>query len=272
MIERVCCLIMQKNEDALLQPWLDYHGALFGFENIYMWDNGSDSPKLLSTLKEYESKGLHVDYDMTSGTDFRRKGIILGDKIKELDLSGKYDFYFPIDCDEFLAIETDPGKVSCAETDIRAELSSLETENKALGINSAYFNILGQKDYFWRWPHKKTFFRTGTYKIMDHGYHEGVSRIEQGRRDTRFVYIHYHHKPHETIVEHSKAKLRPFMDIDNPEVLQAERAKGNRLAVFITDPKESYMKKFSPEKGVSLPVVADFFHSIGSEVPFQSNA
>ena len=35
---KVACFMMQKNEQTLLEPWLIYHGHLFGFENLYVWD------------------------------------------------------------------------------------------------------------------------------------------------------------------------------------------------------------------------------------------
>ena len=38
---RVACVTMQKNEDLCLEPWILYHGYLFGFENIFILDHNS---------------------------------------------------------------------------------------------------------------------------------------------------------------------------------------------------------------------------------------
>ena len=41
---RVRCIMMQKDESFLLEPWLLYNGYLFGFENLTVYDNGSILP------------------------------------------------------------------------------------------------------------------------------------------------------------------------------------------------------------------------------------
>jgi len=199
---RIGIMMMEKDEDDHLRSWLDYHSFLFGPENLYVWDNDSSSDKCRHTLGEYESRGVIVNYDLKTPTDFRRKGITFGQKMNELDAIGSYDFYFPLDCDEFLAVEYAPGVLRCDPDTIAEELAELSGEDRALGIQWAYYNIIGHKDYFWRIPHIKTFFRTGTFEWMDHGYHEGRAKVP-GRRETRFVYIHYHYKPHAVIVKHS---------------------------------------------------------------------
>lgn len=55
---RVACTLMQKNERALLRPWLEYHGHLFGMSNIFLFDNGSTEPNVLQLLNEYEARAL----------------------------------------------------------------------------------------------------------------------------------------------------------------------------------------------------------------------
>ena len=39
---KVACVMMQKDEAILLEPWLTYHGHLFGLENLFVIDDGSD--------------------------------------------------------------------------------------------------------------------------------------------------------------------------------------------------------------------------------------
>jgi hypothetical protein len=266
---RIGIVMMQKNEDEHILPWLEYHSFLFGHNNLYVWDNGSSSSKCLEILRVYEKRGVNVNYDHKTGIDFRRKGIICGEKMKALDLAGGYDFYFPLDCDEFLAVEYAPGIVRCDPIAIAEELANFEGEERALSVQWSYYNILGHKDYFWRIPHNKTFFRSNTFEYMDHGYHEGRTKVA-GRRESRFVYIHYHYKPHAVIVEHSKEKLRPTVDIDNPEVMKNEYEKGNRLVRFILDSEEKYMQKFTTEKAIHIPRIEAFFDAIGAKAPYQA--
>ena len=54
---RVACVMMQKDEVHLLEPWLAYHGYLFGFENLYVLDNGSTRPDVLLTRSEERRVG-----------------------------------------------------------------------------------------------------------------------------------------------------------------------------------------------------------------------
>jgi hypothetical protein len=267
-LPRVACLMMQKDEDHLLEPWIQYHAYLFGIENLFIWDNGSSSEQTKRILKEYQGKGLNVDFSYTTEVDFRRKGVILGDKIKELDSLERYDFYFPVDCDEFLVLRQPDDKVLSDRSSILRALMDLDQEIDALGMNWAYYNIIGHQGHFWGLPHKKTFFRSGTFKIMDHGYHEGKSKLSEGRKDTDFAYMHYHHKPHAIIVEHSKNKLRPYMNIDNEEELRAVYDK-NRLVRFILDSEEQYLKKFTKDKAIYIPHFEASLRRAGLLVPFE---
>jgi hypothetical protein len=45
---RIACVMMQKNEDELLRPWLAYHSYLFSPENLYVFDNEFRVPYPLS--------------------------------------------------------------------------------------------------------------------------------------------------------------------------------------------------------------------------------
>jgi len=266
---KTAILMMQKNEDQLLDKWLDYHGFLFGFENLFVWDNGSD-PHSLKVLKAYEALGVNVVWWMKHEVDFRRKGVVLGEKIKELDKAGAgYDFYIPLDCDEFIAVETAVGTLRCDPRAINEELGAHLGQKGVLGVDWSYYNILGYDEHFWRKPHRKSLFASGTFKVMDRGYHEGRALASDERRPTRLVYLHYHHKPHEVIVEHSKAKLRPYCDIDDPQVLAAKAAEGNRLAMFVAKSRDEYMAMFDPADGHHMPNIPSFFDAIGTGAPFR---
>ena len=67
---KIACLMMQKNEGDLLKFWSDYHADLFGSENIFIFDNGSDDLITVNILKEIELSGINVSYDYPSKKDF----------------------------------------------------------------------------------------------------------------------------------------------------------------------------------------------------------
>src|SRR5271170_8315503 len=123
---RIACLMMQKDEDLLLRPWLLYHGYLFGFENLYVYDNGSKSTRIFETLREFADIGVHVDLSFTRQEDFENKGAILGEKIKEFKNSDLYDIAIPLDCDEFLAIHDFNLGVICSRSLIRSEIGRID--------------------------------------------------------------------------------------------------------------------------------------------------
>ena len=75
---RVACVMMQKDEVHLLEPWLSYHGYLFGYENLYVLDNGSTRPEVLLTLARYAGKGVNVDYSPSRRDHYLNKGAVVG--------------------------------------------------------------------------------------------------------------------------------------------------------------------------------------------------
>ena len=264
---QIACLMMQKDESDLLQPWIEYHASLFGFENLYIWDNGSTEDSISTILANYEKKGVHVVYVNNTPLDFRRKGVILGKRIKELDDTMEFDFFLPIDCDEFLVVEDNNQNVSCEKQDVLNEMKKYSAETRALRIGTSYYNLLGQKDCYWKTGYKKTFFRTGTFKQMDHGFHEGESRLATGQALTNFAYVHMHHKPHSLIVKHSMNKLSPYYDINDIELMRSMYPT-NRLVKFMLDDQETYMKPFSklPKKMISQ--FRTSLDAIGVKMPF----
>lgn len=59
----VRCITMQKNESKLLEAWIKYYGYLFGFENLYILDNGSNEDAVFSILKKYSRVGVNIYYE-----------------------------------------------------------------------------------------------------------------------------------------------------------------------------------------------------------------
>jgi hypothetical protein len=100
---------MQKNEGTLLRPFLRYHAALFGAENIYVVDNGSTDLAVIGELAAAEREGVCIDRTHGTIEDYLAKGNIIGDLVKRLDQDEKYDFYILLDCDEFVVLRQGNG-------------------------------------------------------------------------------------------------------------------------------------------------------------------
>ena len=262
---RIACLMMQKDEVDLLEPWLAYHANLFGAENLYVWDNGSTELAVADVLTAWRDHLGALTLDLSAPEDFRRKGVILGEKIKVLDALQTYDFFLPIDCDEFI-MALDGGVPSFGQEIICKELEGYANELQALGIGTAFYNLPGRQDEFWMVGFRKTLFRASTFKQMDHGYHQGESRLAPGIRPTNLAYMHLHHKPHAQIKEHSRNKLAAYYDVNNQELLNT-LYKSNRLARFMIDSEEEYLKTFEALPAVYVPEFRRQFDNLGVRLP-----
>jgi hypothetical protein len=161
---RIACVMMQKNEKDLLGPWVAYHGHLFGIENLYVYDNGSTEPDVVSLERRFENLGLNIDYSKSSAADFVNKGVILGEKIAALDASGLYDLFIPLDCDEFVVVSEDQKSHSCERADILKELERHINQSQVLAVGANLINVPGAPGYFCRWRYKKVFFAKGCFE------------------------------------------------------------------------------------------------------------
>jgi len=264
---RVACIMMQKNEGELLRTWIEYYRNLFGEHNLFIFDNASDDELTLRILRKYQDSGISVNRLFTGPEAHVKKDAIFGNLIRSLDNARFFDFILPVDCDEFFILRDAPGSVTADAGSIHEELHSLLHQEQALGTDVSYYNILGQPDHYFEWPQPKTFFKAGTFGWMDSGFHNGKSTKAEGKFQTRFANIHYHHKPYSLLVEHSKNKLRPFFDPDDEVQLRDPKNK-NRLTDFILQGEASYMSKFMTKDGVHLPQMSRYLRSIGLSVPF----
>lgn len=89
--------LMTKNETALIEDWIKYHGYLFGLENIHVFD-GSDDKEVLDIYARYIPLGLKVHYSPAN----------LNDACDELNslmhqYKGEDNFLIKLDTDEFIA-------------------------------------------------------------------------------------------------------------------------------------------------------------------------
>ena len=136
---KIALIMMQKNESLLLEPWIRYHVDLIGTSSIFIYDNGSTDAQTLTTLAAAENMGLKINRTYNHQKDYYARGGLFADLIKSLDASNPHDFYFPIDCDEFLACDID-GKLSCQRDDILVSLAPLVRDGKVLTIPHKYVN------------------------------------------------------------------------------------------------------------------------------------
>ena len=260
----VKCIMMQRDETLLLEPWLRYHGYLFGFDNLYVFDNGSRDPIIDKILTRYEMVGVTVVRGLDDDSDFLNKGSHIGYLISRLDQIGGYDFAIPLDCDEFLSIFTEDG-VSCDRTAIHRYLDRQTNTNGVLHVGTTLFNVPGRAGWFWPQRGAKRFFYRDTLDVLDHGFHIAQSRKSQAIIDTPLTHIHFHHKPYEMLLDHSRRKLAPYVDVTDPEALRAFQGPNCHTVRHLLVAEQDYQSQFDDKVLVRLQPVMDMFAALGIE-------
>lgn len=256
--------MMQRDETLLLEPWLTYHGYMFGFENLYVHDNGSQEPAVLETLARYERIGVTVAYGPRDGSDFDAKGTLLADVIRKWDAGPQYDFAFPIDCDEFIAL-WENGTVSCRRNDIVEYLCHIRHRQAHFKVETNLFNIPGHPGWYWPQDGTKTFFASRTLRHLDHGFHFGSVRNGAGVLNTAITYFHFHFKPYAEFVRSARAKLAPYVDVDDVAALRSYAGPNGHLLEGLLGGQEAYDSRLAGCLRIHLPEMGLLLRALGKQ-------
>jgi hypothetical protein len=257
---RIACLMMQKDEVLLLKPWLLHHGYLFGFENLYVYDNGSAEP-VRATLHQFAACGVNVDVSRGTPDDFAAKGGIIGEKIDEFMDSGRYDIALAIDCDEFVAIGGQDGP-SIARSAILAEIARIHTTGAICQTQTCFYNVPGYFDLFSRRPHLKSVIPIPKFRGLDHGFHKPALAPGETYGATVLSYLHMHHKPFAHLLEGVRNKLRPWVNPEDIEAVKSYQGVGRHLTKYLLMPPDDYYAW--PDEGLvrfeGLAALLDLFN------------
>lgn len=89
---RIACVMMQKDETILFDPWFFYHADLLGPENLFIFDNGSKSTSVIQSLQRARRNGANVIWEYSSRHEYRERGSLIANFIQQLDHSNPFDF------------------------------------------------------------------------------------------------------------------------------------------------------------------------------------
>lgn len=261
---RIAIAMMARDEETRLEAWILYHASIVGFENLYIFDNGSVSPQVHRILRMYEKRGVNVDRSHTGHSNFTRKGIILSELFQNLETKSDYRLFVPMDCDEFISVQRPDGLVVFDRYEILSYLSSLQAEHCVLVANKARANIFGYPGHFFPpYDHHKVFFPRGVCLSMDEGFHTASSRTGNNDFDTNLMYLHFHYRPFKDMVRQSAWKLEGEVDISNSDALRDYKGSGHHVAQYLLMKKNDYIKGFSPHLGTSIPDFINYLKRIG---------
>nr|WP_217696458.1 MULTISPECIES: glycosyltransferase family 2 protein [Acidiphilium] len=259
---------MQRDEEQCLEPWIRYHGYLFGFENLFIIDHDSRSQKIVEVLKNFEAAGGSVTR-LGAEANYQHKGTFVAQEIHRIEKNARYDFVFPIDCDEFLFLRDADGTAICSRNKIFEYLEQFRNFQGRLEIKENLLHILGYPGYFWSQPYQKVFFAGGQCLSLDHGSHVGKARGGDDSIVTRFAYAHFHFKPYEIDRELSRAKLRPWLDVDDPIAVRAFDGPGAHLKDHLLATPEQYYAGFKiNEEAILFSEMTSLFNMINIPVNF----
>lgn len=207
---RIALLMMQKNEDLLLGPWIRYHTNFTANSSIFIFDNGSSKPAVIEKLAEAEQDGIHIIRHYNTPEDYLNTGNIFSEFIQNLDRQDPHDFYFPIDCDEFLACQTQSG-LSCRTEDLHNQLRSWLGSQQVLVIPRKHYANPYQPNRYIEINHtQKCFFSQGTCESLSHGFHKATTAAGHGQQITTIIYFEFHHKPYPQHRQLTTQKLEPI--------------------------------------------------------------
>ena len=235
---RVACVMMQRNEELCLHPWLAYHGYLFGFDNLFVLDHGSDLSTVKTTLTLFERFGVHV-LRLPASANYAEKGAMVSAVLGQADAAKPYDLLFPLDCDELVMMRDEAGQPSCEKASLLRYLATLRGGSAPLLVSENFLNSLNSLGGFWALPYQKVFFTGGHVVEVDHGSHSCVAAAPPPVPPRR-VSAPYHPKPYAMQQRMSREKLRPYVDVDDKAALEAFRGVGWHLVLHLLKSEDEY--------------------------------
>ena len=196
---RIKLFTMVKNEEDIVEYWIQYHASIFGYNNLYIVDNNS-TDNTYNKIQKYSKYGVNISVE----NDYSKKGEIMTELINN---AGTYDIAFPLDIDEFVIVY-DKEKNKLCPNIIKSYFKTLIGSDKFRNNiifkanyiystitnhnNIGYSNALLESEYG-QYLHygemAKTFVNKHKWEgVMDHGNHFPTKDFVP----TQICLLHYH--------------------------------------------------------------------------------
>lgn len=100
-LKKIAAITMARNDDFFLSRWIEYYGAQFGTENLYIYLDGLDQNIPENAGNAHITKLPHTDMSRSAGDKYRIEKIsTLANKLLKT-----YDIIIGCDADEFLIVD-----------------------------------------------------------------------------------------------------------------------------------------------------------------------
>ncbi|GAN61341.1 hypothetical protein ACI01nite_03670 [Acetobacter cibinongensis] len=260
------CIAMQKNEGKNLEAWIKYHAYLFGIENIYILDNGSDDEETILILEKFEMIGCNVDKQYTGSNAFESKGNIINEIIRAWDEQDTYDFAIPLDVDEFIILFDE--NLSCRKKKIHDYFLYLKKtkQDQAFIMQNMLLNIPNEPGFFYPATVPKCFFRKNTIGLLDHGFHHPIAKHSNTPYYTQLGYVHLHNKPFDKLINSATRKLSHLVNLDDKESLKNYSGHGEHLVKYFFMTKKDYEKLYTEKGNIYFPSIMKIFELLSVDI------
>ena len=195
-------VMMTRNEYPLIVSWIEYHGKVYGFDNLYIID-ASDEAQAIAAVKSAEKLGVTVKY---SNANLNEVHIEIYYIMKSLVPT--CDLMIKVDTDEFIA-HYNPVTLSLStdKSTIMNHLDSLEFDGRKYMVGYIALNTNVTKgctadnpvnaftDFaLFPSPSYKVIVPAATFKAMDLGGHVGavVDPYNTAPHHSNITIFHYH--------------------------------------------------------------------------------
>lgn len=261
MMPVIRCVTMQKNERALLEPWLLYHAALFGFSALTVIDNGSDDPHVLRTLARYERRGVTVLRDYPTPADFGRKGAIVTDVLRAWDREGGYDFGVPLDCDEFLVALK--GRFAWDRDAVLSAFGTLMGHRATFLNDRVLLNVPQRPGYFRAQIISRTVVAAGSIVSLDRGFHSPQTIYPDRWIRAPLACVHLHNRPSFADIRRAaRQKLHHLIgDADPAEI--APTGESVHLYSYFRTTEEMFLEQYRDVPDLYVPGILAHFETLG---------
>lgn len=122
--KRIAAITMARNDEFFLTRWIEYYGAQFGPENLYIYLDGTDQKIPKNAGATHIEKLPHTDLSRAAGDKYRIG--LMNDLARKL--LETYDIVIGCDCDEFLIVDPKTNKT------LAKYLSEIQIKNTVSGL------------------------------------------------------------------------------------------------------------------------------------------
>jgi len=260
-------VLMTKNEKYLIKHWIDYHGEIFGYDNLHIIDD-SDDIDVLNYYKTIEDLGITFYKNPLSNLNN------LDDTITSVmhSLKNQCDFLIKLDTDEFIGrYDKNTNNISIDKEDILQSINLLDINGNKYRIlyttisapGKDYNNPLECKTFYQPLftDGYKSFFYSGTFAYCDLGSHCGslISGYDTNVYNTTdLITVHYHNQKFNQYIDNCKRACLSHGFVLNDDSTETQITKlyanlnnisGHKVLgyyKYLTEPnyKEEYYMKF----------------------------